>query len=258
MFKLKPLLVSLSLFISMPSLAEQAECDVELGHGLIITDDVIRIVDKGQTRVQINYDQQLFIKGRWIELSDEETKVLKLYSEGLRDTVPELVELATDGVNLGLTAIEQVVSGFTEKEPEVLKDQLKYVERALRDRFKKGDDFFYIAPQSLSKMNDFFEREISEKIHSAVHGSLGAILVALGDAFESTEGNIEERITDMNERMDIISAEIDKSLKKKAIKLEAKANEYCGCLRTLEDTEQQLHKIVPQLADFDLVKVKGD
>ncbi len=234
----------------------QTKCNVELGHGLIITDDVIRIVDRGQTRVQINNDQQLFIKGRWIELDVDEQVVLRRYSQGLRDTVPELVELATDGVNLGLSAIEQVVSGFAEKEPEVLKDQLKYVERALKDRFKKGDDFFYIAPQSLSKMSEFFEKEISEKIHSAVHGSLGAILVALGDAFESDEGNIEERITDMSERMDIISAEIDKSLKKKAVKLEKKANEYCGCLRTLEQTEQELHNIVPQLADFDLVRVK--
>lgn len=258
MIRLKPLICSLALTCTSFNVFAEQECDVELGHGLIITEDVIRIVDRGQTRVQINNDQQLFIKGRWIKLKQHEQLVLHQYSQGLRDTVPQLVELATDGVNLGLTAIEQVVSGFAEKEPAVLKDQLKYVERALKDRFKKGDDFFYIAPQSLSKMNEFFEKEISEKIHSAVHGSLGAILVALGDAFESDEGNIEERITGMSERMDIISQEIDKSLKKKAIKLEKKANEYCGCLRTLENTEQKLHEIVPQLVDFDLVRVKGD
>ena len=239
------------------SLKADGLCDVELSHGLIITDDVIRVVDKGQTRVQINQDSQLFIKGRWIELNEEEAAVLREYSLGLRSTVPELVKLATDGVNLGLSAIEQVVTGFTDKEPEVLKDQLKYVEIALKDKFKAGDDFFYIAPQSLSKLDDFFEKEISQKIHSAVHGSLGAILVALGDAFESNEGNIEQKITGMGERIDIISSEIDKSLQKKVVQLEEKANEYCGCLRRLNETEDKLQQLVPELVDFDLVQVKG-
>lgn len=235
----------------------QGKCEVELGHGLIITDSVIRIVDKGQTRVQINNDTQLLIQGYWIDLSEQETQVLYEYSKGIRDTVPELVSLATDGVNLGLSAIEQVVEGMSDKEPEVLKTQLQYVERALMDKFKRGDDFFFIAPQSLSKIDDFFTKEISQKIHSAVHGSLGAILVSLGDAFKSREGNIEDRITDMSQRMDIITKEIDKSLEKKAQQLESKAEEYCECLNTLDETEARLQAIVPDLTAYDLVQIRS-
>ncbi|MBE0366266.1 YggN family protein [Pseudoalteromonas sp. MMG013] len=248
-----------SLLLSMLPLTcfAQGKCEVELGHGLIITDSVIRIVDKGQTRVQINNDTQLLIQGYWIDLSEQETQVLYEYSKGIRDTVPELVSLATDGVNLGLSAIEQVVEGMSDKEPEVLKTQLQYVERALMDKFKRGDDFFFIAPQSLSKIDDFFTKEISQKIHSAVHGSLGAILVSLGDAFKSREGNIEDRITDMSQRMDIITKEIDKSLEKKAQQLENKAEEYCECLNTLDETEARLQAIVPDLTAYDLVQIRS-
>ncbi|MBQ4846494.1 MULTISPECIES: YggN family protein [unclassified Pseudoalteromonas] len=248
-----------SLLLSMLPLTcfAQGKCEVELGHGLIITDSVIRIVDKGQTRVQINNDTQLLIQGYWIDLSEQETQVLYEYSKGIRDTVPELVSLATDGVNLGLSAIEQVVEGMSDKEPEVLKTQLQYVERALMDKFKRGDDFFFIAPQSLSKIDDFFTKEISQKIHSAVHGSLGAILVSLGDAFKSREGNIEDRITDMSQRMDIITKEIDKSLEKKAQQLESKAEEYCECLNTLDETEARLQAIVPDLTAYDLVQIRS-
>ena len=247
-------------FLSFSAIADD-ECNVELEHGLIITDKVIRIVDKTQTRVQINkgtnkQDTQIFIKGLLIELNEEETLVLNEFEQGLRNTVPELVNLATDGVNLGLTAIEQVVKGFSDKEPQVLKNQLEYVEKTLMSKFKRGDDFFYIAPQSLSRLDDFFKNEISEKIHAAVHGSLGAILVALGDAFESDEGNLEERISDMGTRMDIIATEIDKSLQKKAMVLEAKAAEYCSCLQKLDETETRLQKIIPSLLQFDLVKIK--
>ncbi|KAF7768737.1 hypothetical protein PCIT_a3227 [Pseudoalteromonas citrea] len=246
------------LLVTLPWVSvAQSKCDVELGHGLIITDSVIRIVDNGQTRVQINNDNQLLIQGYWITLSEQETQVLHDYSKGIRDTVPELVSLATDGVNLGLSAIEQVVEGMSDKKPEVLQTQLQYVERALMDKFKRGDDFFFIAPQSLSKIDDFFTKEISQKIHSAVHGSLGAILMSLGDAFKSREGNIEDRITDMGQRMDIITKEIDKSLQKKAQQLESKADEYCECLNTLDETEARLQAIVPRLAAYDLVQIRS-
>lgn len=237
--------------------AEHKQCDVELTHGLIITEDTIRIVDNNQTRVQINHGNQLLVKGQWIELNAQEAQVLEQYNKMIRDTVPELVDLATDGVNIGLSAIENVVTGLSDKEPEELKTQLQYVERALRDKFKRGDDFFYIAPQSLSKLDDFFAQEVSKKIHTAIQGSLGAMLVSLGDALQSQEGNIEDRINDVGERMEIITAEIDKSLQKKAEQLAQKSQEYCNCLNALDRTESKLQKIVPELADFDLVKIKS-
>ena len=90
--------ITFSSFSSYATL-EKKQCDVELSHGLIITDDVIRIVDKGQTRVQINNDNQLFIRGYWVDLSPEESKVVEQFSRGIRQTVPELVDLATDGVH---------------------------------------------------------------------------------------------------------------------------------------------------------------
>ena len=54
-------ILALSMALLSCNAIAQKQCDVELRHGLIITDDVIRIVDKGQTRVQINNNNQLFI-----------------------------------------------------------------------------------------------------------------------------------------------------------------------------------------------------
>jgi hypothetical protein len=246
-----------ALFLSLSfTLHAKGQCDVELGQGVIITDSVIRITNGSQTQVQINNDKQLFIQGRLVQLTDQDMFVLKAFSTGLRNSVPELVELVTDGVNIGLNAIEKIVEGMSDQEPEVLKTQLTYLEYALKDKFIRGDDFYFIGPQSLSKLGSFFAEEVSDKMHTAIHGSLGAILLSLGDAFQSKEGNLEERITDMNERMDIISKEIDKSLQRKATEFESKADKYCECLKTLNVTEERLHKIVPQLAKFDIVKIR--
>ena len=57
-------------------------------------------------------------------------------------------------------------------------------------------------------------------------------------------------------RLENRSKEIDKSLQKKAVILEAKAAEYCSCLQKLDETETHLQKIIPSLLQFDLVKIK--
>ena len=36
-----------------------------------------------------------------------------------------------------------------------------------------------------------------------------------------------------------------------------KASEYCECLNSLDVTESRLQKIVPGMADFDLVQIKS-
>ena len=51
-------ILALCFAFSSSSVLAQTQCDVELSHGLIITDDVIRILDKGQTRVQIKNNNQ--------------------------------------------------------------------------------------------------------------------------------------------------------------------------------------------------------
>ena len=60
-------ILALSMALLSCNAIAQKQCDVELRHGLIITDDVIRIVDKGQTRVQINNNNQHHLKTRdWL------------------------------------------------------------------------------------------------------------------------------------------------------------------------------------------------
>ena len=61
----------------------------------------------------------------------------------------------------------------------------------------------------------------------------------------------------MGQRMEIISKEIDKSLQKKAHQLEEKAAEYCECLNTLDQTEEKLQRIVPELVAYDLVQIRS-
>ena len=69
---------------------------------------------------------------------------------------------------------------MSDKEPEVLKTQLQYVERALMDKFKRGDDFFFIAPQSFMKIDDFFTKKLAKKFTPQFTVNRGYFSVAGG------------------------------------------------------------------------------
>jgi len=81
-------------------------------HGILISPEQIRVQDNYRTVFQINHDEQLFIKGEWITLDPQEQELLKRYSHLLRKFVPEVVSIAVDSLELGLSAIESMLSGI--------------------------------------------------------------------------------------------------------------------------------------------------
>lgn len=233
-------------------------CDTDLVYGLVISEHQIRYVTNSHTQVQINNDEQLFIRGEWVHLDTDRTAILREFSLGIRNEVPTLVNLAMDGVDIGLDAIEQVVAGLSgEARRGELSQQLQEVQLKLHQRFTRGDGFYYIAPQSLGKLDDFLNDDLHERMHSAVHGSLGAILTALGSAVQSGDGGLEERISDVGSKMDVLSEYIDMSLQNQATQLKQKAELFCARMQELDKIENRLQQAVPRLADFNLVVNHG-
>ncbi len=232
------------------------ECHIELEHGLIITPEHIRVMDKNRTVLQINNDEQLFIQGYWKQLSEPEQLLLRQFSEGLRREVPEIVDIAMDGVSLGIDAINQIIDGVSGGSAPLIKRQFEEIKFRFKERFNHTDDIFYIAPQSLDEIDDFFEDELSEKIKAVVSESLGAILIALSEALSSAETNYEINHDDFGERMEKLSKQIDIKLSEKSTVLEAKAQLFCEHLKELDEIETALQKSVPELHRFDIVRSK--
>jgi hypothetical protein len=69
------------------------QCSIHLNFGVIIDPNNIRIVEKSKTQLQINASKQLFIGGREIILSSEQTKLLETFSYGIRQQYQKLSRL---------------------------------------------------------------------------------------------------------------------------------------------------------------------
>ncbi|MFT5635050.1 MAG: hypothetical protein ACI89T_000481 [Cognaticolwellia sp.] len=252
-FIARSLLVS-CLFISV---ANAQQCDINFNYGVIIDPDHLRIISQGQTYVQINGQHQLFVNGREIALNNEQKKQLSEYSNGIRSQVPAIVSIAIEGVELGLKAVNKVISSLTGENSashQQFQEKFDEMKWRLRTRFNHSDDSYYIAPQDFDDFDEIFAGEFEKEIETIVTNSVGTILVAVGEAMtHREEQSTEQRVETFDQRIETMGNDIKIDISNQANALENKAEIICANLVKLDQIENKLQLEIPALAQFNLI-----
>lgn len=222
--------------------------------GLLIAPEHIRVMDMGRTRVQINNDSELFIYGELIELTDAEREMVREFSHGLRRELPEIVTIAMDSMEIGFDALNKMIRGISGTDrAKGIEEHFSMLKWGLLEKFARSGDNFYIAPQALNELDDFFEQELAEEINKVVTDALNIMLGAMGEAFRQSEGAIEGQYVDLGERVDLLSKDVELSLKVNADRLAQQAEAFCQRFETLDKVESRLQKQIPQLRKYDIL-----
>jgi len=240
------------------------QCSINLNYGVIIAPKHIRIVEQGKTHVQINNNEQLFIGGREVQLSNEQQSLLNSFSIGIQQQVPEIVSIAIEGVDIGLKAVNEVVAGLTgENSASQQKVQAKFDELKwrIRARFNQSANNYYIAPQDLNDFDEMFAGEFEQEIEAMISTSIGTILTAVGQSILTDSDNSdyggEERITTFDNRLTNISKGLELEVTERAKALDKKAALFCQRLTQLDDIEAQLHQAIPALKKYNLIETSN-
>ncbi len=235
-----------------------AHCDVNFNYGVVIDPSHLRIIDQGQTLVQINNDQQLFIKGREIALTPKQQKILIQYAQGIRTQVPEIVAIAIEGIDLGLKAVNKIIGGLTGENSaahQKIQEKFNELQNRLRLRFNQSAQNFYIAPQDFDDFDEIIAGDLEDEIQDIVSESIGTILNAVGDAMATSDNDdIEHRVETITERIESIADNIDIEIEKPADKLNNKTLQFCQNLILLNEKETLMQQLLPQLSQYDLIQ----
>ena len=253
------------LFI-IPSLftsnAIAAHCNVNFNYGVVIDPAHLRIIKHGQTLVQINHEKQLFIRGREIQLSPEQQKVIIEYAQGIRTQVPEIVAIAIEGIDLGLKAVNKIIGGLTGENSaahQKIQEKFSEMQERLRLRFNQSDQNFYIAPQDFDDFDEIIAGDLETEIQEIVSDSIGTILNAVGDAMTTSDNDdIEQRVKAITERIEKIGENIEIDIEKPTDKLNSKTIKFCQNLIQLDKKETQMQKSIPQLRQYDLIRTTAE
>lgn len=248
------------LIISSPIVFAQ-QCSIHFNYGVIIHPKHIRMVEHGQTQVQINDSKQLFIKGREITLSSEQQQLIAQFSTGLREQLPAIVSIAIEGVDIGLKAVNEVIGSLTgensasQQKVQAKFDELKWRTRA---RFNQSADNYYIAPQDFTDLDGIFTGQFEQEIEEIITTSIGTILTAVGESILTESSNneygSEARISTFDERLSNLSKGLELDVSESAKALDKKAAKFCLQLNELNKIENQLHQSIPTLQNYNLIK----
>lgn len=242
------------LFLCCFSVSAFASCNMAFRYGVLISPDQIRIQNNNRTELQINHNKQLFIKGEWQELNEEEQQLLQQYAEGLRKFVPEIVSLAVDGVEVGLSSIEAMLVGVGNKSQQAeWRALIRETTFQFLSRFVRTGEHFYLAPQSLNELDNFLNRELKPQLTSLARHSVGAVWGALREALKQSDSNFEQAETQDWQSVNQLMEKITLGMDEKIVELEAKSALFCQRMRELDQIESKLHQHVPQLATYDVV-----
>lgn len=254
-------ILALLIVTSLSSYSAQAEqCSVNFNYGVIIDPHHLRIIDHGKTVVQINGENQLFVEGREQELTIEQQTLIKQFSLGIRDQVPEIVSIAIEGVDIGLKAVNKAIGSLTgENSASQQKIQTKFDELKwrIRTRFNQSANNYYIAPQDFADFDDIFTGEFEQEIEEIISDSIGTILSAVGEAMisdSSVSRSSEQRLSTFDDRMETLGKDLELEISASANALEKKAETFCHKLTELDEIENKIHRIIKPLKQFNLIE----
>lgn len=248
------------LFLSAISLSAHADlkCEVDLNYGMVVTDKSIRVIDESRTLYQINYDHQLIVAGNWIELNETQTEKLKELADGIHYSVPKMIILATEGVDLAIETVEHVYVGLVgtdHKSFDKLTSALDRVKDKVKKKFIHSHGNYYIGPGSLENVDDLVDQELEAQIEEAINTSLGGVLSAIGGLTPGNDEQMEQRMEELSQRLESMGNEIERTVGPKADSLRKKAQWFCNKMGYLDRVENELRNEITQLKDIDVIRV---
>lgn len=241
------------------------QCNIDFNYGVIIDEQRIRILEKEQTLIQINKQEQVFVGGREITLNQSEKSLIREYSLSIREQVPQIVSIALESVNLGLKAVNRVIASLTGENSAIqqkLQGKFEELEWRLKARFNHSNNSYYIAPQDFADFDDILEGTFENEIKEIVSKSIGTLLIAVGEAVanknseDETLNNTEKRISTFDERMQLMGEEIELEISPQALLLKNRAESFCNALRKLDQLEQQINQKIPELQQLNLLETQ--
>jgi len=232
-------------------------CDVNFKYGVVIDPIHVRLLNKETTYIQITRNKQLFVSGREIMLNSKQENLLATYSKNIRQQVPQIVSIAVNGVDVGLEAVNKVISGLTgenSQSHQKFQERFTDMQWRLRGRFNHSDDSYFIAPQDFDDFDEIFSGEFEKEIEQIVTQSLGSILMAVGEAIVNDESDDNEnRGGDLSHRMENLSEDLKLGLISQTNELDKKVKVFCENLKQLDQLEEQIRLTIPNLNQLDLI-----
>ena len=252
---MKWMMVSVLSFSAACAQAKQA-CDMELQGGLRITANELEFTQSDKTQYKILKDQTLWSNGRELKLSDQQQTLVKQYASGIRALVPEVRQLSLDGVDLAAQAMSLVLQEFLPGNPasQTIAKEFTLLRAEIEQGFVNGSPI-NINQQGISD-GDFLGAGFEQRISNIVEASGKEISWDIIKSVVSAIFSDDENAKNFEARMNKFGEKMEREMKLRSEKLEARGNSVCRSVAALDTREEELKAAIKEISQFNLIQMK--
>lgn len=249
----------ISLFSSTALYAHNS-CNVDLDAGVTINQSSIEFFDPDKKNTPlyiIDSNNNLIVDGKSISLNDDQQVLVEHYSSNIRAMVPQVRGIALEGVDLALEGVNLAFNELLGEGNEIgadLTQELSSIKEDVATRFTI-EHGFTLGENGLDDdelLGEEFEQRIESAVEKAVMGSMGSLLVALGQEMMFSGGDTDAFET----RMENFGENIEHEMESRAEKIELKANELCLGMVKIDEIEEQLKASIVSLENINVITVQ--
>jgi len=232
-------------------------CDIDLEAGLTIDESKIEFFDPDnnkQALYSIDTDNNLEIDGENIYLDSSQQLLVEEYATSIRAMVPQVRSIAIEGVDLALEGVNLAFNELLGEGNSVgadLSHELSTLKEEVEQRFtiEHGVTIGENGLEDDELLGDEFEERIESAVEKAVMGSMGSLLVALGQEMIFSGGDTDAFET----RMESFGQSIEQKMELRAEQIEQKADSLCLAVVEIDQLEEAMRASIEPLADINVI-----
>ncbi len=256
MGKLKPVMCALVVFlVATPSFAEHRDsCTIDIERGVEVKKTKIRVFDKDKTLFEIDSGGQLWIEGEYVALNSKQQALTSAYYQEVQIAVPELIEMANGIVELTAEALHNSFgeafgrdSGMTESIDRLMVT----VQKAVSQSMSRRGGVYRIAADGDEVIEGAFGDEFEEEVEAIAEQALASVLVMLAKSIFSGEGDFEERMEAVGDK---IETSMETHMEHLEEEIEDSTDSVCHKMSSLRQLETRMHREIPALSPYVVFK----
>jgi len=185
---------------------------------------------------------RLFVDGKEQKLSEADHARLRQFEREMTDALPVLHDIVVEAVDIAFAALTEVARGLA-SDPRQAVAELQSSQAKVRAQLENRP----LTAFDGDAIGKTIEPVITEFVPTIVGGAVSS---ALGAAFGG-----EKKANEFEQRMARMEQEIDRNVEARAKRLEPKADELCGRLKSIDSIDDSLEYRLPDGGRLDLLTV---
>lgn len=246
-------IVAASLFITASNAYALGQCGVDIKNEVHLNGEQVEVVKEStSSRVLIDENNNLFINGEQVTLDSAQQKALDSYRENMNTYVPKAKELAASGLATANDLIDDVAASFDDSEAfNNVKAALADFFADVQSRYQQGDEFV-LESDAFSSFMDNWEQDLAKAKEVFNQEFMSSAFTALQEKMQQ-EGSLN--LTELSRQYNELKERMSGTLEQQSESLQNQAKEYCDSLNDVAEEEQQLHKKIPELKDYQVFTI---